>query len=81
MTFTDSDREAVLKALAEEQKAKAEGQRYSEAVLTACEIILRVNAPKHDYGLESANKMRESQRKQTPNSEIPEPQDYWWNRD
>ncbi len=46
MAFTDSDREAVLEALAIEQRLKHEGKPYSEAVIMACEICLRVNARK-----------------------------------
>ncbi len=45
-SFTDSDREAVLATLADEVRAKAEGRPYSEAVIIACEVCLRVNARK-----------------------------------
>ena len=85
--FTDSDREAVLKALADEQQAKAEGRPYSEAVITACEVALRVFARVQDHGLEATNRMRAESnplpaqryfaeprikhQKETPNPEIP----------
>lgn len=44
--FTDDDREAVLTALAEEVRLKHEGKPYSEAVIMACEVCLRVNVRK-----------------------------------
>lgn len=46
MAFTDDDRNAVLTALADEVRAKHEGRPYSEAVIMACEVCLRVNARK-----------------------------------
>jgi len=44
--FTDEDRKAVLEVLAAEVRAKAEGRPYSQGVITACEVCLRVNARK-----------------------------------
>jgi len=46
MAFTDDDHKAVLEALADEVRAKHEGRPYSEAVIMACEVCLRVNARK-----------------------------------
>ena len=41
--FTEYDRVAVLKTLAEEQRLKLLHEPYSEAVITACEMVLRAN--------------------------------------
>ena len=77
MAFTDDDRKAVLTTLADEVRAKAEGRPYSEAVILACEICLRVNARE----LSPEPPHYTTPPHYTPQIEDPEPVNpprYWW---
>lgn len=85
--FTDADREAVLEALAIEQRLKHEGKPYSEGVITACEVCLRVFARK-------PHPVQAAQHETPPQAQnwgdtitINDPElkeaakEYWWNKD
>ena len=41
--FTEDDRTAVLTAMAEEVALQQAGRPYSEAVIVACDMVLRAN--------------------------------------
>jgi hypothetical protein len=73
MTFTDDDRKAVLEALADEVRAKHEGRPYSETVIMACEVCLRVNARKP-----SAEPPHYTMPTQPIAAEAEPPRRYWW---
>jgi hypothetical protein len=68
--FTESDREAVLAARAKEQALKVAGKPYSEGVIIACEVCLRVNKAT------TAQEWSDTMYIKTVN--VPE---YWWNKE
>ena len=81
--FTDSGREAVLEALAIEQRLKHEGKPYSEGVITACEVCLRVYARKpHLYQVphEPPPKPPNFQPEKVKDFKPCPPREYWWNK-
>ena len=93
--FTDGDREAVLEALATEQRLKHEGKPYSEAVIMACEVCLRVYARKpHLYQVPHEPPVEHGRDAKSPKPDIftqvnevyeerearPRP-NYWWMKD
>jgi hypothetical protein len=87
-TFTDSDREAILECLATETRLKHEGKPHSMAVITACEVILRLNPRKpHLYQVPpTADQGRGPDIFSQLNGiyeewEARERPNYWWNKD